>query len=64
MDEQKPNNWANITITKSSSKDGGVGYSVNITTDGSIGQVDLNEIAAKALTTALKVKEELTRRGI
>jgi len=52
---EEPKNWAKISLKQSSSS-GKTGYDVDIGSDGSISQEELNKIAEKVLITALKTE--------
>jgi len=56
----KPNNSVKVSIKKSSSKDGGIGWDIDVIADGFLSQKALDDIAEMALKTALKTRIALT----
>ena len=51
--EHKPSNFVTVSLTKSSSKDGGYGHTVDVMADSYITESELMAIATKATNTAL-----------
>ena len=47
-------NYVIVSLKKSSSKDGGVGYDITVFTDGSVPQEQLQKIADNASSVALR----------
>ena len=58
---EEPKNWAKVSLKQSSSS-GKVGYDVDVGSDGSISQEELNKIAEKVLKTALLTETEIRKR--
>ena len=62
--EQPAKNSVEVSLKKSSSKDGNVGYDLTVRTDGTATEEMLNDMATKALKVALRVQEVLIQRGV
>lgn len=56
-------NYAKVALKKSSSKDGKIGWDIEIKSDGSFDKQKLQDIAEDAMNVALKVKIALESEG-